>query len=174
MAVKELKEQGRYKGTRDAKKPFRFFIKPRHAVLAKRRNESWCVVAQGASEAHPNDIVVSIGPSVSKILDRESGHITRYGTPSRLKDGLSHFDKTGNWGLPPGDYALTVPSGAVKLKGNQTPEQKKQGERRWEAFVQRLKRGKTKRNGIQTHKSRPLHARNITIHHAPRRKKRAK
>jgi hypothetical protein len=171
MKYKELKEKGLLKPPRDAKRPLTFQITEKHYKRAKQCDENSCVVGQALGEALPDNYVVSVGPSITKVLNLDSGNVTRYGTPPRLREGLKHFDKTKKWDLPIGTYSLMVPNGRTALTINKTPEQIAKDRKRWELFDQRLKEGKTNGKGRSVHDGELLHARDITIVHSPRRRK---
>lgn len=172
IAYQELKEKGLFKGVRDAKKPLTFLITEEHVKIAKRCDESRCAIAQGAGAALINDTVLSIGARISKVIDLESGWITRYATPKRLAKALDHYDQTGDWGLSPGNYSLMVPTGSTLLWENQPEELKKKAVERWKRFAQRFERGETNGSGITQPVHTSLFERQVTpIRVSARRKK---
>lgn len=90
----------------DATRPLRFRITWKHVERAKQLDKKHCVVAQALKD-HTDIKDVNIGATFATV-EFTSGSVLRYKTPPVLRTGLNHWDKTNDWKLPEGDYALDV------------------------------------------------------------------
>ena len=83
----------------------RITILPEHVKKAKCGDPANCVIAQ-ALLATFGDLLnhCEIGSKVMRIITDTK--VIRYSMTNQLSRALIIFDKTGQWGLPPGDYWL--------------------------------------------------------------------
>src|SRR5688572_15748471 len=89
----------------NAKVPLRFEITKKHVRLAKKCDATGCVVAQALLESVGEMLDhVAVGSNVTKVVT--DSRVIRYTTPTRLKEAIPHFDRTGEWKLAPGVYYL--------------------------------------------------------------------
>lgn len=101
---------------RDATRSITIQVKPEHAKKAVCRNGKSCVVAR-AFEAHFGEFFegFEVGTSITKV--QCNGRVVRYTTPYSLKAHIKHFDETGRWDLPEGEYKFNPPSPTARLGG---------------------------------------------------------
>lgn len=99
---------------KDATRPITFTIDRSHAKAATCRDPEACVIARALSATF-GDLFqgVHVGATVTKVFNE--GRVIRYATPSSLRKGLLHFDETGEWDLPDGEYKLLPPSPTMRL-----------------------------------------------------------
>lgn len=109
-----------------ARGPLEFTIKQRDHENAKCGDPAECVIAQALLRCVGEVFVgVQVGAKVTKVITDTK--VIRYGTPSKLKEALQKFDKTGIWKLPPGVYKLNVLAQSIV---NQAELAKKRAHRR--------------------------------------------
>jgi hypothetical protein len=84
-------------------------ITQKHVKLAKehRHDKKYCVISQ-ALRANKTVSDAVVGASITTVTFT-NGRSVRYCTPPELKEGLTYWDRTGDWKLPVGTYHLEVP-----------------------------------------------------------------
>lgn len=109
------KPKTRYK-TIDATKPIWLEITEENVADAVCGDPEQCVIAQ-AFRSHCGDLfeTIEVGATVTKVVRRD-GVKVRYRTGALLRSALLHFDRTGQWDLPPGDYRLAPPHRSMRLE----------------------------------------------------------
>ncbi len=90
----------------NAERPLRFSIKMIHILRATQLLGKSCVVAQALKD-HRDIVDVYIGSAVCQV-EFKDGTILKYKTSKVLSIGLNHWDKSGDWKLPEGEYTLEV------------------------------------------------------------------
>ena len=83
----------------------KFNIAPKHVKGAKKNQACHCVVACALMD-HDEKLVGATVQATRVILQFVGGKTKRYATPPVLRKGLEHYDKTGKWDLPEGQYEL--------------------------------------------------------------------
>jgi hypothetical protein len=124
LVVKKKAKPGKYVPI-DGTKPFKFKITAEHVKNAVRRDACHCVVANAVHD-HFGDMFdgLYIGSTIIKIMT--GGKAWRYATPEVVKLAIPHFDETGEWGLPEGEYTFNPPSPSAKLGGRKNRWKKHQ------------------------------------------------
>lgn len=105
----------------DANRSLPLIITEEDVKRAKKCDPNFCVIANAMFGTYPDIENVHVGPSFTKVVRATT--ITRHMTPPIIKRAIAHFDRTGEWGLPPGTYTLgAVPKsqrlGARSLRAN--------------------------------------------------------
>ena len=143
----QTQETKRYTA-RDAVKPLTIRIKPEHVTNAVQCNGKSCVVAEAMKEQIGEFFDgFEVGTTITKLIMLD-GTIVRYATPSKLAPYIRVFDKTGEWGLPEGDYTFLPPSKTAKLGGRPS---------RWHKH-----RTNTERSGQDRFKARAVPTRRVS------------
>lgn len=94
----------------DADEDLQFSITEEDVRSATCKDPGDCVVARSIIRAFAEKglknylIEVEVGSRTTRIFS--PGRMTRFKTPTVLRNGLNRFDTTGHWNLPPGDYVL--------------------------------------------------------------------
>jgi hypothetical protein len=172
-AVNRYRELGTFK-LKDADRPLTFVMRESHVLWARRKNEGECAVALALADAQPTATHLSVGHYITKVLF-DSGVCIRYHTPLRLREALKHFDQTGLWDLPPGEYSLLPPRETHRLMENQSEARRAKLRQSWDKLTQKVKTSGPNGVGVHQHKGKPVPARHITIvRGAPPRNRRKK
>jgi hypothetical protein len=90
----------------DAERSLKISIRTIHIKRAIQATKDNCVIAQSLKD-RPDVVDVLIGSAVCQV-EFTNGSILRYRTPKALRIGLNHWDKSGDWKLPEGEYFLEV------------------------------------------------------------------
>ena len=130
----------------DATRPITVKITQSHQAIASCGNPAKCVVAQALNDAY-GDVFdgAQVGTTVTKVFT--SDKVLRYATPHQFKRAIPVFDKTGEWGLPEGEYTLRPlsPTSRMGARGN-----------RWGTY-----RHPKRRSGRDMFGARPLRTRRV-------------
>lgn len=94
----------------DAKKRIYFEILRKHVVNAVRYDKKKCAIAGGCKDGFSDYGLVEVEIGANKSFFVFENKVVRYTTPRKLRDGLTNWDKTGDWDLPEGVYYLLPPT----------------------------------------------------------------
>jgi hypothetical protein len=148
----------------DAKKEYRFYVIGSHVNGAIPHDPQNCVLARSLRDSTEEPIEVSMGGNITRILFKDKGVVIRFKTPVGLTRALAHFDDTGRWEAPLGEYKLRVMPDCEKLLKNAS----KRRQERIKKYV-KLERGsslkvlnnqqsgtRTKHNGVHVSAKRHI------------------
>lgn len=97
--------KGKYQGLVrvDAKEPIPFRIDQDCIERGIPKTNDRCVIALAAKKAYgPMFERIEIGVKITKIYTQD--RVIRCNTPWVLQQAIPHYDRTGEWTPPPGDY----------------------------------------------------------------------
>lgn len=102
---------------RDATKSLTITVTSRHIKKAVQCDGKHCVLANSFDDSNIGEFYdgVEVGITITKVT--MAGRIIRYATPASLRPYIRHFDLTGQWNVPVGDYTFSPPSPTAKLGG---------------------------------------------------------
>lgn len=106
----------------DATTPLRVLVTSAHIKNAVRGDPCQCVMGLAIKEGCISGSIeqVFVGSNIVKVVMSDR-RIVRYSTPVELRLAIPVYDKTGEWGLPPGDIILKPPVRSASLFGAGRP-----------------------------------------------------